>query len=104
MFKLENGDCLELLKAIPDNTIDLVVTDPPYDVHAGRGGGAFGNRDSFMDIKPMSNGINDTVLNELCRVMKKVNIYMFRSQKQLPNLIDYFVKKTTLQLESFNMA
>lgn len=28
--KLIQGDCLELMKGIPDNSIDLVVTDPPY--------------------------------------------------------------------------
>lgn len=28
---LLNGDCLELMKNIPDNTIDLTVTSPPYD-------------------------------------------------------------------------
>lgn len=27
---LFNRDCLEVLKAIPDNSIDLVVSDPPY--------------------------------------------------------------------------
>ena len=25
------GDCLELMKNIPDNSIDLTVTSPPYD-------------------------------------------------------------------------
>lgn len=25
-----NGDCLELMRTIPDNSIDLVLTDPPY--------------------------------------------------------------------------
>ena len=25
-----NGDCLEVMRDIPDETIDLVVTDPPY--------------------------------------------------------------------------
>jgi len=25
------GDCVELMKKIPDNSIDLVVTSPPYD-------------------------------------------------------------------------
>ena len=25
------GDCLTLMKNIPDNTIDLTVTSPPYD-------------------------------------------------------------------------
>ena len=28
----EIGDCLDLIKYIPDNSIDLVVTDPPYNV------------------------------------------------------------------------
>lgn len=27
---LRNGDCLEILKTIPDNSIDSVVCDPPY--------------------------------------------------------------------------
>ena len=29
--KIYNGDCIELLKQLPDNSIDLVVTSPPYD-------------------------------------------------------------------------
>ena len=29
--KIHHGDCLELMKDIPDNTIDLTVTSPPYD-------------------------------------------------------------------------
>src|ERR1700747_31497 len=28
--KLFNGDCLEIMKQIPDKSIDLVLTDPPY--------------------------------------------------------------------------
>lgn len=30
MIKLYKGDCLELMKDIPDESIDLIVTDPPY--------------------------------------------------------------------------
>ena len=30
-IKLWCGDCLELMKNIPDNSIDLTVTSPPYD-------------------------------------------------------------------------
>lgn len=36
---IEQGDCLELMKDIPDGSIDLVVTDPPYgtmDTDGGR--------------------------------------------------------------------
>lgn len=29
---LHNGDCLDLLKDIPDNSIKLVVTSPPYNI------------------------------------------------------------------------
>jgi DNA modification methylase len=29
-IKLGLGDCLELMKKIPDNSIDMVLTDPPY--------------------------------------------------------------------------
>ncbi len=30
-IEIINGDCLEELKQIPDNSIDLTVTSPPYD-------------------------------------------------------------------------
>lgn len=30
MINLMNGDCLDLMKQIPDKSVDLVLTDPPY--------------------------------------------------------------------------
>ncbi|RLC97828.1 MAG: hypothetical protein DRI46_12320, partial [Chloroflexi bacterium] len=30
MIKLLNGDCFELLKTLPENSVDSIVTDPPY--------------------------------------------------------------------------
>lgn len=89
-YKLIQGDCLELMRHLQDKSVDLVVTDPPYDVHAGKGGGAFGNRSSYKEIEFMSSGFDESVLNELIRVMKKINIYIFCSQKQIPFLIHYF--------------
>jgi len=71
-FRLINDDCLKALKDIDDNSVDLVVTDPPYDTYAGKGGGAFGKRDNYQDILSMSNGFNLDVLNELNRVIKKL--------------------------------
>ena len=29
---LENGDCIELLKNLPDNSVDIVIADPPYNI------------------------------------------------------------------------
>lgn len=90
---INNIDCMEGLAALPDKSIDLIVTDPPYDVHAGKGGGCFGNRQAYQDIAPIANGFSDEVLDELCRVLKKINIYIFCSQKQIIPLLDYFVKR-----------
>lgn len=30
MIDLKCGDCLELMKSIPNKSVDLIVTDPPY--------------------------------------------------------------------------
>ena len=97
---LYNGDCLELLKTIPDKSIDLIVTDPPYLLETD-GAGMFGKKaDNYggqryvmKNIDFMKNGISELVLDELYRVMKKVNIYIWCSQKQLPIFYKYFVEK-----------
>ena len=31
-MQLLNGDCLEQMKALPDNSVDSIVTDPPYGI------------------------------------------------------------------------
>lgn len=32
------GDCVKILRELPDKCIDLVVTDPPYDISVIGGG------------------------------------------------------------------
>lgn len=32
MFDLMKGDCLELMEKIPDGSVDMVLTDPPYGI------------------------------------------------------------------------
>jgi len=36
-IELYLGDCLEVMKTIPDKSIDLVLTDPPYNVNINYG-------------------------------------------------------------------
>jgi len=36
MMQLINGDCLEVLKELPDNSIDFILTDPPYGTTASK--------------------------------------------------------------------
>lgn len=90
--KIYNMGCLFGLKQLPDKCVDLVVTDPPYDIKI-RGGGMYKRHSKryIRELDNMSNGIDRMVLSGLCRVMKKINIYMFCSQKQIMPLLDYFV-------------
>ncbi len=37
---LHRGDCLDVLKAMPDNSIDSCVTDPPYALTQNKKGGS----------------------------------------------------------------
>lgn len=93
-FDLRQGDCLELMKLLPDNSIDLIVTDPPYVIET-TGAGIYKQPDKsyVKELNGMKDGFSVEVLDELCRVMKKINVYFFCSQKQILPLLDYFVKK-----------
>ena len=31
-ISIKQGDCLELMKDIPDKSVDLILTDPPYNI------------------------------------------------------------------------
>ena len=81
------GDCSKLLKDIPDNSIDLIVTDPPYLIE-NKGGGLYTKEDKqyVKELEDIKNGFSEEILDELCRVMKKINIYIWCSQKQLYKL------------------
>ena len=165
------GDCYELIKFVPDKSIDLVIIDPPYEFVMGgkghsdigsrkhknkgeiyaldteltkksigtgyqSGGGCFGTKKrayhsqlaptdvsiarqkyldyvaehgkdeeserlrviaNTIDVKEttsfISKGIDNSILDELCRVMKKINIYIWCNKNQLRQLIDYFDDK-----------
>ncbi|MBQ5631179.1 MAG: site-specific DNA-methyltransferase, partial [Ruminococcus sp.] len=36
---IDNCDCLDGLKKVPDKSVDLIVTDPPYFINMGHAGG-----------------------------------------------------------------
>jgi len=61
------GDCVEKLKDLPDNSVDLVVTSPPYDNIEGSGYSK-GKKDVLF-LKLYSDFF-DGVLNEIYRVLK----------------------------------
>ncbi len=59
---LHNGDCQELLKSLPDECVDLVVTSPPYCI-----GKAY--EDPHDDIKTFKK-LHTEIFDELYRIVK----------------------------------
>lgn len=92
--KIYNMDCIEGMRQMPDKSVDLVVTDPPYLIETS-GAGIYkqDGKQYVKELNEMKDGFSREVLDELCRIMKKINIYFFCSQKQIIPLLDYFVKE-----------
>lgn len=97
-IKLFNGDAYKLIKNIPDNSIDLVLTDPPY-VYELNGGHSNCERftkcaDAFTkELGFIAEGFDLSILDEYLRVLKKPNMYIWCSNKQVRDLLNYFDSK-----------
>ena len=87
-MKLYNDDCLKVLPTIPDNSIDLILTDPPYgmDYQSNR------RKIKYDKIKNDSN-IDDWLnicLKQFSRILKdNSHCYIFCSFHYLTKFIDY---------------
>ena len=100
MIQLYQGDSLELMKAMPDHSIDLIVTDPPYEVSATNGGGSVNNIKKLnkslkqLDEAQITKGYDiEEFGNEFLRVMKEINIYLWCNKAQIPRYFDFYVNK-----------
>ena len=107
--KIYLGDAYELIKQVPDNFVDLIITDPPYDIEATQGGGIMVSRKKGNFMKEISDtkldkSIDYSILDEFMRVMKIPNIYIFCNKNQLPIYYKYFVEKHKLNWEILVLA
>ena len=65
-----HGNAWDVLQEIPDNSIDLVVTDPPYKVSQNYGGGT--DPDNLMNVASILK-----IIPELSRVLKDGRFAVF---------------------------
>lgn len=77
------GDCLEVMPQIPSESIDLILTDPPYGIDKGK---VFGDK----DLQAWINSLSDSQ-----RVLKEGGFYLtYCSIAKLPDVMwaatDYF--------------
>lgn len=87
-IKLVHGDCLEVMKSIPDESIDLIVTDPPYLINYSSNWNLKGNSGKPI-IGDDDYDLIEKSIKEMYRVLKNNSAaYIFCSPKR----IDYFMK------------
>lgn len=80
MMKLLHGDCLDLLKTLPENSIDCVITDPPYYVGMTHNS----HKATFSDLT-MLKPFFIQLFNEFKRVTKEGGfIYVFTDWRTAP--------------------
>lgn len=96
--KIYCGDSYELIKSVPDKSVDLIVTDPPYELNNLTGGGMLKEKriENLMNTLENENlhiGVKEDILNEFIRVCKKINVYIWCNKTLIPKLLDFFVIK-----------
>ena len=94
--KIYNEDCLEGMKKIPDNSIDLICTDPPYCV----GATSNGSKANFTDLN-LIRPFFDCLFTEWERILKDgKHIYVCTDWRTYPLLYPilqkYFVVRNLI--------
>lgn len=93
--KIFNADSYEFIKQIPDKSVDLIIIDPPYEIGALSGQGIKSIRGVFDEIieKNLDVGLDHKIFQELFRIMKEPNIYIWCNKKMIPNFFKHFVEE-----------
>ena len=74
--KIHLGDCLDLMRLIPDKSIDLVLTDPPYGIGYDAGSYGFGTTPKQTIKKGWDGGIpSQEYFDEIFRISRNQIIF-----------------------------
>lgn len=99
--KCFNADCEKVMGNLPDNSVDFILSDIPYDLDLN-GGGAHGDFCTRKQIQSRKNsslyfvsqGIDyDKIFSEFERICKRVNICVFCSNKQIGRIMTWWEQR-----------
>ncbi len=98
-WQVVQGDCIEVMKTLPDKCVDVIITDPPYDEHTHKAQrrGCTGyteptrpgatraqfNRSREIDFEPMTNALMRATSYEIARLVKRW-VLIFCSLEMIP--------------------
>lgn len=91
--KIIQGDCIQIMKKFPDNSFDLIITDPPYGDNVAYG---WNNKTIKNNENPL---INCSALVECYRVLKRdSSLYLFTNWKHYPFLTEFILRYTEFKI------
>jgi DNA modification methylase len=98
-MNLYNGDCLEIMQDMPDNSVDYVLTSPPYNIGRSRNTKSKqkGKYEHFTDKRKDYLDWSIKVIDELLRITKNHIFYNIQAnyynKKDVYKLIGHYSDK-----------
>ena len=108
MVELTCGDCFDMMNNMPDNSVDMIMTDPPYKMKYADNVCKSSSYYEFRYSDKMVVNLNDILkvgfdLNCFCehamRIMKEPNIYVWCNKAQIIDYFNFFVNDKQLKYE-----
>lgn len=106
MLKLINDDCFKIIAEMPNQSVDLIITDPPFEYVKGGMKSKKFNTGSWQANSYTNQAMSDFKHDDIFRFldlvipkMKKVNMYVFCSKLQLAHYFDYLNQHKKLKYD-----
>lgn len=88
-----HGDCISIMKEMPNNCVDLIVTDPPYGDNVVYG---WNHKTIKNNENPL---INCSAITEFYRILKRnSSAYIFTNWKHYPFLTEFIIRYTSFKI------
>ena len=93
-----NGDSNLMIKSIESESVDLVIIDPPYKIRKKTDeinslAKAVKKYNEELQRDNLINEYDKSILEELVRVMKRINIYIWCNKNQIRPLMEHYENK-----------
>ena len=81
MIDLRCGDCLGIMRSMPNKSVDLILTDPPYGKKADKGTNGFGYDPIFymseyhMNVAEMSQELKNEISHRAIALKEMVKYF-----------------------------
>lgn len=103
------GDCYEIIKSIPDKSIDCIYVDVPYLFQqGGTGNSRIANQVKKMKKELKDNkiydGFNYNIFDDFKRIMKNINCFIWCSKEQIFPILKWWQENSdcTYQILTWN--